>query len=248
VSIFLHHRSWWVYYRERGRPIRRKIGSARADAEQVAAHVNAQLASGAPSFLAFEPIDVPTLRHRFLDYHEEVLNSSLATVCRYRAATQHLENYARTFTRSLAAHTVQVDGFVAYLRQLEVAPNGHPNTPKRTLRDKGVQFVLETWRAMYAFAGKRRHLPPHFGNPFAEVPIDRLRIADAKPIFVFEEDAELEFFHTADDWAFPVHFTLAKTGMRVGELTHFLIEESADQSHKGRAAAFAYRVEVRLSK
>src|SRR5262245_38276406 len=26
-------------------------------------------------------------------------------------------------------------------------------------------------------------------------------------------------------WAFPVHFTLARTGLRVGELTHLLVED-----------------------
>src|ERR1700686_1376116 len=90
--------------------------------------------------------------------------------------------------------------------------NGHPHTAKRKLRDKGVQFVLETCRAMYTFAGKRRHLPPYACNPFAELPLDRLKIEDAKPIFVFDADTELAFLKTADSWEFAVHFTLAKTG------------------------------------
>ena len=29
----------------------------------------------------------------------------------------------------------------------------------------------------------------------------------------------------ASDWAFPIHFVLAKTGLRVGELAHLLIED-----------------------
>ena len=29
----------------------------------------------------------------------------------------------------------------------------------------------------------------------------------------------------AGQWAIPIHFTLAKTGLRVGELVHLLIEE-----------------------
>jgi integrase len=91
VSVYEHHGAWWVYYRDGGQPQRRKIGASRQEAEQVAAQVNAQLASGAPRLLTFEPIDVPELRRQFLEYHEKVLHSSVGTVRRYRAATQHLE-------------------------------------------------------------------------------------------------------------------------------------------------------------
>src|SRR5204862_5853536 len=120
---------------------------------------------------------------------------------------------------------VKVDAFAAYLRCAEVAPNGHPNTARRRLRDKGVQFILETCRAMYSYAGKRRHLPPYAGNPFAELPLDRLKIEDAKPIFVFTAATELTFLQRSSSWALPMHFTLAKTGLRVGELSHLLIED-----------------------
>jgi integrase len=71
---------------------------------------------------------------------------------------------------------------------------------------------------MYTYAVKRRHLPPYVGNPFSELPLDRMKIEDAKAIFVFDATTELAFLRKCSDWAFPVHFTLAKTGLRVGEL------------------------------
>lgn len=225
VSLYLHHGAWWLYYRDGGKPIRRKISLDRAAAEQVAAQVNAHLMVGAPTLLSFGPIGIPELRQEFIDFHEHVVKSSHATIRRYRAATQHLENFARGQAKPLQAHQVPVSAFAAFLRAAEVAPNGHPNSARRRLRDKGVQFILETCRAMYAFAGKRRHLPPYAGNPFAELPLDRLKVQDAKPIFVFTADTELAFWKAADRWAFPIHFTLAKTGLRVGELVHLLIEE-----------------------
>jgi integrase len=225
VSVYPHHGAWWVYYREGGRPVRKKVADDRDQAVQVAAQVNAHLANGSPSLLAFEPLNVAELRERFLDYHESVLRSSLATVARYRAATAHLERFAGLQPRSLRAHDVRPDQFAAYLRVVEVAPNGHPNTARRRLRDKGVRFVLETCRAMYAFAGRRRHLPPYAGNPFSVLPLDRLKAIDPKPIFVFDKVTELAFLKACDPWAFPVHFTLAKTGVRVGELTHLLVED-----------------------
>ena len=93
ISVFPHHGTWWIYYRDGGRQVRRKVSSTRQEAEQVAAQVNAQLAQGAPTLVAFTPIAVPELRLRFLDYHEQVLRSSVGTVRRYRAATQHLDDF-----------------------------------------------------------------------------------------------------------------------------------------------------------
>ena len=71
----------------------------------------------------------------------------------------------------------------------------------------------------------KRHLPPYAENPFAELALERMKVADAKPIFLFDDATELAFFQAADDWSFPVHFMLAKTGLRSGELRHLLIEE-----------------------
>src|SRR5262249_27512804 len=214
-----------VYFRDGGTAERRRVADNRKEAEQVAAQVNAQLTQGAPTLLSFQPVGVPGLRQQFLDYHEHVLSSSVGTLTRYRAATQHLEDFASQQRRPPEAHEVRPDAFAVYLRKIEVAPNGHRNARKRKLRDKGVQFILETCRAMYSYAVKRRHLPPYVGNPFSELPLDRLKIQDAKPIFVFDAATELAFFRAASGWAFPIHFTLAKTGLRIGELVHLLIEE-----------------------
>ena len=225
VSVYEHHGAWWIYYRDQGKQHRKKVASTRDQAEQVAARVNSQLASNEPTLLTFTPIAVSELRRQFLDYHEHVLHSSVGTLKRYRSATQHFEDFVRTLPKLPQAHEVKPEAFAAYLRKIEVAPNGHANSAKRKLRSKGVQYVLETCRAMYSYAVKKRHLPPYAGNPFSELPLDRMRIEDAKPIFVFHARTELAFLKACSDWAFPIHFTLAKTGLRIGELTHLLIEE-----------------------
>jgi integrase len=225
VSVYEHHGAWWVYYRDDAGPHRRKVAATRDQAEQVAARVNAQLASNEPTLLTFTPIGVAELRRQFLDYHEHVLHSSVGTLRRYRSATQHLEDFARTLPRPPQAHEVRAEAFAVYLRRIEVAPNGHRNAARRRLLTKGVRYVLETCRAMYTYAVKRRHLPPYAGNPFSELPLDKMKIEDAKPIFVFAADTELKFLRACPAWGFPIHFTLAKTGLRVGELVHLLIEE-----------------------
>ncbi len=225
VSFFEHHGAWYVYYREGSRQIRRRVSASRDEAQRVAAQVNAQLTAATPTLLAFTPISISELRRQFLDHHEQVLRSSLATICRYRSATKYLEDFAQVQGGDKHAHEVQAHAFVRHLRGLLVAPNGHPNSQRRPLRDKGVQYILECCRAMYSFAQCMRHLPPYVSNPFADLRLERLKNEDAKPIFVFDAHTELAFFQAADRWAFPIHFTLAKTGMRPGELVHLLIAE-----------------------
>jgi integrase len=223
VSYYFHHGAWWVYYREGERQVRRRIGPDEDTAATIAAQVNAQVATAAPTMFSFKPLAVPELCHQFLDYHEHVLRSSVATIRRYRTALRHLEDFAR---RGLVqAQNIDADRFVRYLRSIDVAPNGHKNAARRKLRDKGVLFILEVCRNLYRYAATKRHLPPYTENPFTALAGSRFRIEDAKQVFVFNADSELAMLKAAGAWEFPIFFTLAKTGVRPGELIHLLIEE-----------------------
>ncbi|QDT22374.1 tyrosine-type recombinase/integrase [Gimesia chilikensis] len=225
VSYYLHHGAWYLYYRDGDRPVRLRVADTEGEAEQIAAQVNAQLASSSPTLFSFTSVSFSELRQAFLNHHETVAPSSPATIRRYRSATQHLENYFNECRPSDLAHAIRTDHFVAWLRKQKVSPNGHPNTAKRVLRDKGLRFVLEVCRSVYIYAAQQRFLPPYFENPFSKLNLERMRIEDAKPIFVFDAEDELRFFQKADDWTFPIHFILAKTGLRSGELIHLLIED-----------------------
>lgn len=225
VSYYFHHGAWWVYYLDGERQIRRRTGPDEQLAEQLAAQLNAQLATAAPTMFSFAPLTVAELCQQFLDHHEHVLRSSVATIRRYRSALKHLEDFATRSRGPTQAQDIDPDRFVRYLRTVNVAPNGHKNAAKRKLRDKGVLFVLEVCRTLYTFAAKKRHLPPYAENPFAELAGRRFRIEDAKRIFIFDASTELEFLQAAGAWEFPIFFTLAKTGVRSGELIHLLIED-----------------------
>ncbi len=78
------------------------------------------------------------------------------------------------------------EAFVQYLGTLRVAPNGHPQSATRPLLDKGIQFILETCRSLFVFAGKRRHLSPYADNPFSALELGRLRIEHRRPILLPE--------------------------------------------------------------
>ncbi len=93
VSCYQHHGAWWVYYKEGQRQVRRRVGDQTL-AEQVAAQVNAQLATAVPTMFSFTPLTVGELCRQFLEDHEHIRRSSLATIRRYRAALKHLEDFA----------------------------------------------------------------------------------------------------------------------------------------------------------
>jgi integrase len=249
VSYFLHHGSWYLYYRDGARPVRLRVGHREEEAARLAAERNVEMAGGlvvaAP---AFEPITVAELRRRFLEHHEHVLCSSLATVSRYRTATAYLETFGVKGGRPLPAHCILADDFLRWLRQLQIAPNGHPRAKRRPLRERGTRFILNTCRTLYQFAIKRRHLPPYAANPFSELAGRKLLEDDAKPIFIFDQETEQRFLAAADEWSFRVHFLLAKTGLRPGEATHLLIEEIDAEGgwlHVRGKAELGWRVKTR---
>jgi integrase len=225
VSYYQHHGSWYLYYREGAELVRRRIGLLEAEAAQLAAEVNAQLSAGSRSFLSFVPVTIGELRRSFLDDHEQVRHSSVATLRRYRTATLYLERFAVTKAPGHKAHELRAEEFVRWLRTLEVAPNGHPNAPRRRLREKGIRFVLNTCRSLYRFAARRRNLPPYCENPFSEIASLKVHEDETRPVFVFDQQTEQEFLEAADRWSFPIHFTLGKAGIRPGEAARLLIED-----------------------
>ena len=225
VSIYFHHNAWWLYYRSCGKACRIKSGSCQRTAEKEAGQIHGQLSLGQLSVPVSGTIDVDAVKQQFLDHHEYVRKSSMNTVRRYRAALEHLVTFVKSLGRKVSLHLISVDAFVCYLRQLEVAPNGHPNSRKRRLRDAGIRYILEVCRSLLSYASQQRLLPPYATNPFLRLPWDHLRVEDRKQVFVFDETTEIAFWKAADAWSFPMHFVLAKTGMRIGELVHLLIED-----------------------
>lgn len=88
----------------------------------MAAQVNAQLATAVPTMFSFTPLTVGELCRQFLDDHEHIRQSSLATIWRYLAALKHLEDVAIQSGGHGPAHEVQADKFVRFLRSIHVAP------------------------------------------------------------------------------------------------------------------------------
>lgn len=230
VRAYLRGKIWYLCYHENGARRRPRVGSDKQAAKQAAAQINAQLQIGAPAAFSFEPIGIAELRACWLQHHELVLRSSLQTINRYRTATDHLLRFLEQWPVRNASlfRTSHAEEFVRYLRTLHVSPNGHANTAKRPLMDKGLRYVLECCRALFNYAAKRRHLPPYADNPFRILEIEHIPIDQARPIVLFDAEQEKAFLKSCDDWQFPLFLLLSLTGIRPGELCHLLLPDDID--------------------
>ncbi len=231
VRAYLRGRIWYLCYREDGRRHQPRVGPHRNVARQMAAEINAQLEVGTPSALWFQPVSFADLRQRWLDYHEYVLRSSVATIDRYRHATQHLLNFirdVRPLRRVSDFHPSHAEEFVRYLRSIQVPTMPAAKRQRRPLRDAGVKYILETSSILFSYARKNRHLSPYAENPFDTIGVRSIPVEDARPITVFTADQEGSFLKACDDWQFPLFLTLLLTGLRSGELAHLLLPDDLD--------------------
>jgi len=227
----LRGRVWYLTYHEHGIRQRPRVGRDLVAAKLLAAQINGQLASDAPAALSYRPVSIDELRSGWLDHHEHVARSSIQTVRRYRAATEHLERFLNQerVPRSTAHFRLEhAEKFVKYLRSIQVHPNGHAKSATRPLLDKGIKFILEACRAMFGYAIKHRHLSPYADNPFQALELDRLPVEDSKPIVLLTEDQEADFLAACDGWQLPIFATLLFTGVRPGELCHLLLPHDID--------------------
>jgi hypothetical protein len=137
VSVYEHHGSWYTLHTEAGKPVRRRVEGGEARAEYDASLLNARLVAAEANLcvettalaggevvdasgVATASVAVADLRRAFLDHHEHVLGSAVATVSRYRAATRYLEDLAQVNDWDAAG--VDVARLVQHLRAIEVAP------------------------------------------------------------------------------------------------------------------------------
>ncbi len=252
VRAYRRGQIWYLCYHEQGHRRQPRVGPDQDLARQTASEINAQLEVGLPSALGFEPISSADLRGRWLDHHEHVRRSSIRTIERYRAATDHFLRFiadVRPVRRVSDFRATHAEEFVRYLRSIKVAPNGHANAAKRRLRDNSVKYILETCSTLMNFAQRHRHLSPYAENPFRTIEIGRVPVEDAKSITVFTPEQEQQFFEACDDWQFAVFLLLLTTGVRPGELTHLLLPDDLDLEtgwlHIRNKPALGWRVKTR---
>lgn len=229
VTIYQRGKTYFLYYRDGGISQRRKIDGNLAVARNTAHKIITSLAEGKPSPIAYNRTSPEKLVDGFLDATANVQSLSLRTQDRYRAAMQRFKDFA-TDAKIRVIDSVQeatVEDFVKWLRGQKRTRNGATKGKKEAYKTGGIKFILSTCRTAFNWAARHRMLPPFSENPFIRFPIDKLRDpsqpTERKEIFTPVQ--EQKFFATCSTWQHSLFSILASYGLRVGELTHLLIDD-----------------------
>jgi len=228
VTIYLRGDTYYLYYSENGQRKRPRIDGNLAVAKATAADVAKALAEERASPLTFQRTSPEDLVASYLIYVEEVQRRAWRTRQRYRAALERFLD----FTRDHAIDAIDrisvadVENLVRWLRGQTRCRNGAKTGKKEAYKVGGIKFVLSTCRTAFNWAGRNRRLPPYPENPFTQFPTDVLSEGDQETSEreVFSPAQEKAFFASCSDWQRSLFVPLAAYGMRVGELTHLLIE------------------------
>lgn len=198
---------------------------ARATAAKVEAALNEDRASP----LGFSRTTPDRMVAEFHDYNDTVKKLAWRTQDRDRAALARFTDFcdAQSITAVDAVSDRTVEDFVRWLRQQTRTRNGATTGKRDAYKVGGIRFILSTCRTAFHWANRRRMLPPYATNPFGCFPIDGLRDPQEEDEgqAIFSPQQEQEFFAACSDWQRAIFQTLAVYGLRVGVLSHLLIED-----------------------
>jgi len=228
VSIYRRGSSYWIYFRDDGKTVRKKIDGDLATAKATASQVNVYLEQNRPSQFNYQTKSVATVVDDFLDHCKLARGLRVRTVRRYRAALDHFVDFIKSRPNLYNIDQVKestVDEFVRYMHDKKRVRSGEKKGPRGNYTATGIAFILSTCRTLFNYAHKRRLLSPYTDNPFADFPIDKLRSREPSSVKMLPTEQLADFFSTCDEWQFPVFFILSLYGLRIGELTHLLISD-----------------------
>jgi len=229
VTIYRRGRSYWLYFRDGGKSIRKKIDGSLATARATASQVNVNLEQGHTSPFNFQTRPIAQAVRDFIEHCKDVRGLRIRSVRRYRAALDHFLEFLNTKPHLNNIDQVKeptVEEFVRWLRRKERVRSGEKNGRKDKYKMGGIVFILSTCRTLFNYARKCRLLSPYEENPFSSFPVEKMRTRQTSSSVDLLNGSELsKFFEACDDWQFPLLFILSLYGLRAGELAHLLISD-----------------------
>jgi len=228
VSIYRRGRSYWIYFRDKGRSIRKRIDGNLAVARATASQVNVHLEQGRSSPFSFQTKPIVQVVENFLEHCRVIRGLRVRTVRRYRAALDHFLEFVNTRPNLNNIDQVKestVEEFVRYLRRKKRVRSGEKTGPRDRYKTGGIVFILSTCRTLFNYARKCRLLSPYEENPFSSFPLEKMRSSEPSCVEYLNDGQISDFFKACDDWQFPLFFILNLYGLRVGELVHLLISD-----------------------
>ena len=230
VSLYKRGKTYSVYYRENNRSIRQPVDGNLTVARATASKINAQLEEGQRSLFSFQRVTPKRFVEEFLAYTRDVQQLAWRTVERYRAALERFVDFAGADGNIATIDQVEaatIQDFVAWLRGRLRARNGAAGGTRAHYRASGIRFILSACRTAFNWARKRRYLPPYADSPFMGYPIEKIRDRDEdqrKRLMLDPEDLT-KFLEACDEWQRPIFEVLVTYGLRIGELTHVLVDD-----------------------
>jgi len=228
VTIYRRGRSYWIYFRDGGRSIRKKVDGNLATARATASHVNVHLEQGRTSPFSFQTRPIAQVVNDFLEHCRDIRGLRIRSVRRYRSALDHFLDFVNSKPHLRNIDQVKestVDEFVRYMRKLKRVRSGEKTGPKGNYKTGGIVFILSTCRTLFNYARKCRLLSPYEENPFSSFPIEKMRTRQSSSVDLLNGSELSKFFKACDDWQFPLLFILSLYGLRAGELAHMLISD-----------------------
>ena len=234
VTIYKRGETYHLYYRQGRITQRRKVEGNLAVARTTAHKVMTALDEGRPSPIAYNRTTPEAMVKGYLGAVTNVRKLALRTQDRYRAALDRFLDFcqAEGINAIDRIEEATVETFVQWLRGQKRTRNGAAKGRRDAYQVGGVKFILSTCRTAFNWAAKHRMLPPFRPNPFILFGIDQLkdRVSEPSKEQLFTPAQERAFFAACNPWQRDVFTILASLGLRVGELTHLLIED-VDLAH-----------------
>ena len=229
VTIYRRGKSYWLYFRDSGRSIRKKIDGSLATARATASQVNVHLEQGRSSPFSFQTKPISRVVKDFIEHCQVVRGLRIRSVQRYRAALDHFLEFVNTKPHLNNIDQVKeptVEEFVHYLRRKKRVRSGEKTGHKDKYETGGIVFILSTCRTLFNYARKCRLLSPYEENPFSSFPVEKMRARQSSSSVDLLNSSELsKFFKACDNWQFSLFFILSLYGLRAGELSHLLISD-----------------------
>jgi integrase len=229
VTVYKRGETYTLYYREGGISQRKRIDGNLAVARATAHKIQNALDEGKRSPVSYSRTSPEKMITGYLDSVANVQRLAIRTQDRYRAALDRFLGFCQDF-KIVSIDTVRettVEEFVKWLRGQRRTRNGASRGQKDNYKVGGVRFILSTCRTAFRWAGRHRLLPPFTENPFFLFPIEKLK--DSREVtgtdMIFTAAQEASFFSACSPWQQSIFGMLATYGLRVGELTHLLVED-----------------------
>lgn len=225
---------------EGGRNCKRTVLGDKFTAVAEADRINQRLDSLGRSGLAGRQISLSLLIERYTEHLNKRADAgeiSARSAVRYKNALSYLLQFADESAGISRAQTGKVDDsfvleFKAYLRNLKVHPNGHPNAQLKPLSEAGIRFILSAVRSVWQWALEHNPplLPEESGNPFRKHVGSRSPRNLVTPPDLNTSDI-VKLIQTADRYQLILLMPLILYGLRAAEPCFLMVEDWNCKDH-----------------